>query len=172
MSKTEANTNPKNQISLNLELYTEVADIAKQHNKTPQDMAVDLLNAQVWKAQHEQLFYPGLQWDKPKATIIVTRMLEADMDRLQKWQENKETISIVPVSSKEYNQGGTSEVWLIKEELTKKTVSLDSETYQTLKEHATKEGLDTVEEYLQLITGLIDLSSLFENINIAHLKQQ
>jgi hypothetical protein len=112
----ETKTNQKEkQISINNDLFQEITDIAKQYNKLPEQMAIELLNAQVWKAQHEQLFYPGLEWNTPKDTVIITRVNEADIQKLNKWLDEKAQIAIAPGSANKFDQGKTREVWLFKQ---------------------------------------------------------
>jgi hypothetical protein len=80
-------------------------------------MATDMLNAQTHKAQYEQLFYPGMQWSKPKKHVIIARIAETDTKKLDQWLANNEKIEIMPTAGEGFAPG---EIWLLKEKRQKR----------------------------------------------------
>ncbi len=82
------------QISIPETVYLEIEAISKEYNETPNEMAAHLLNAQIDKARHKDLFYPGLKWCMPQESVIKARIHPRDVARLQSWIFSKDVIEL------------------------------------------------------------------------------
>ena len=86
-------------IPLDIDLYREIEAIAKQNNRTPHEMANELIAAQIDKAKREKLFYPGIRLAIQK-DVMMAAVLESDVDRLKEGLQENENITLFRVQSR------------------------------------------------------------------------
>jgi hypothetical protein len=99
----------KNRISIPKEQFKEIEKLAKDYSETPGEMVEHILEAQLEKIRHKQIFYPGLKWDVPKATFIQAAILKRDFPKLRKWIDAHNRITI-------FTQGEDGTIYLLNEE--------------------------------------------------------
>jgi hypothetical protein len=79
------------------ELFNEIGDIASDYDETVDEMAEQLLNAQVTKALQEKatLFYPGRKFEVNLQALIQARMFQSDVIRLHEWLQTNDCIDLL-----------------------------------------------------------------------------
>lgn len=79
------------------ELYNQIADIAADYNESLDDMAEQLLNAQVTKVLNEKatMFYPGRHFGIDPALFVEARLFESDLIRLHAWLQAKDPLKLL-----------------------------------------------------------------------------
>lgn len=75
----------------------EIGDIASDYDETVEEMAEQLLNAQVTKALQEKatLFYPGRKFEVNLQALIQARMFQSDVIRLREWLQTNDCIDLL-----------------------------------------------------------------------------
>ena len=98
----------KNRISISKEQFEEIETLAKDYRETPKEMIEHLLEAQLQAVRHKQVFYPGLKWELPKATMVQAAIQKREYQKLRTWLDSGDKIGI-------FTQGDQGVIYLLNE---------------------------------------------------------
>jgi hypothetical protein len=87
----------KKTLIISEELYNQISDIATDYKERIDEMAEQLLNAQVtlYRQEKATMFYPGRHFGIDPALFVEAKLLESDLARLKVWLHAKDPLQLL-----------------------------------------------------------------------------